>query len=479
MNTLDRIIAYFNPDKAFKRERMRIALDAARQYEGASKGRRLQNWKARSTDQNAETLQLQVLRDRSRDLVRNNAWAARACQVIVNNTVGTGILPQAQGAQKKRKQQLWERWGDTTECDADGRHNFYGLESLVMDTVVESGECLIRRRIRRESDGYVLPFQVQVLEPDYLDQTKTGPTRNGGYMVQGIQFNAVGKREGYWLYQEHPGSTLGLRNASTFVPADSVIHVYRMERPGQARGVPWVAPVMVRLRDLADWQDNKLLRAKLAACFTAFVTDADPTGEDLSGDLISSLEPGLIEYLPPGKGIEFASPPTVGGEESYVADELRAIASGFGITYEALTQNLSNVNFSSGRMGWIEMHRNIESWRWNMLIPQFCDRVWQWFEASAEFSYQLPYGSVIWTPPRREMLDPVKEFNALEKQVRNGFISHSEALRMLGYDPDVVLKELADDFKRFDKLGLVLDVDPRQEKSIGQSEKVDIEVSED
>ena len=93
--------------------------------------------------------------------------------------------------------------------------------------------------------------------------------------------------------------------------------------------------------------------------------------------LDKNMEPGSVYNLPPGKEITFGNPPAVGLEyEPYAAVTLRSIATGYGVTYESLTQDYSKVNFSSGRMGWIEFHRNVEQWRWNMLIPNLCEKVW-------------------------------------------------------------------------------------------------------
>jgi lambda family phage portal protein len=462
MNWLDKTISWLSPTAGFKRARARHAADMVRGYEGASRGRRMANWKAGSTDANTEAASAgNRLRDRSRDLVRNNPWAARAVQVIASNTVGTGILPQAKN---KRLQALWEMWGDTLACDADGRHNFYGIQALVMRSVVESGECLVRRRGRRIEDGLPLPFQLQVLEPDYLDIHKDGPIP-GGYMIQGIEFNQVGKRIAYWIYTDHPGNRTGLALASrsTRVPAEDVIHVYRVDRPGQVRGVPWGAPAIVRLRDLADYEDAQLLRQKLAACFTAFVYDNDIGAGDNNMPLAESLEPGAIEILPSGKEITFANPPAAEGYGEYTANVLRAVAMAYGVTYEALTGNLSNVNFSSGRMGWIEFHRNIECWIWQMLVPQLCGGVWSWFTQAASMM-QYDTAEATWTPPRREMIDPSKELKAMNTAIRSGLTSLSESIRRLGDDPEQVLTELAADLRMLDKLGLVLDSDPRRDK---------------
>jgi hypothetical protein len=100
-----------------------------------------------------------------------------------------------------------------------------------------------------------------------------------------------------------------------------------------------------------------------------------------------------------------------------------------------------------------------------MLIPQLCDKVWEWFAEAGEIVGKLKKDTdVSWTPPRREMIDPVKETQAMSLLVKNGFHSYSEAVRQLGFDPDDTMDEIASDFAKFDEKGLILESDPRQGK---------------
>jgi len=474
LNWLDRVVSAISPTAGFKRARARylegLLTGARGQYEGASRGRRTEGWRAPGTSANAETRnQLALLRNRSRDLVRNNAYAARAVSVIVNNVVGTGIIPQVRlpaGRRRNQVERLVRAWMDTSACDADGRHSFYGLQARAMRSVVESGEVLIRRRRRRASDGLAVPMQIQVIEPDFLDSGRDGPQPGGGVVHQGVEFDQLGRRVAYWLFDEHPGDLTRMRSLSSRrVPADQVIHMFRDDRRGQVRGVPWAAPVLIRHRDVADYEDAQGLRQKIAACFAAFVEGEDPAdlnAADPAAPLSETLEPGVIEHLAPGKRVTFATPPGVEGYAEYMRQQLTAMAAGYGVTYEALTGDLSNVNFSSGRMGWIEFGRNVDDWRWHMLIPQMCDGVWAWLSEVLVVMIGGEPPPVAWTPPRRTMIDPAKEIASTKEAIRSGLTSLSEEIRQNGHDPDVLLAEIAADSRRLDELGLVLDSDPRK-----------------
>lgn len=449
---------------------------AKRGYEGGSKSKRLSRWKAPGSSANTETWGgLTTLRNRSRDLRRNNPYAARGVQVITSNVVGPGILTQFRkpGAEIQVSTPLeerWHNWAHTTAIDYDGRHNLFGLQRLIQDCVTESGEVLVRRRVVA---GLAFPIQYQVLEPDFLDNTVTiGEGSN--VVIQGKEYNSQGKVVAYHLYETHPGGN-GLEwkptsTKSNRVSASEVYHIYRMDRPGQSRGVPWLAPCIVRLKDLDDYEDAQLTRQKIAACFVAFVRDIDPNVANTQDDSDTSysgaekVEPGLIEDLPFNKQVEFGNPPTVENYKEYVTVHLHAIAAGLGITYSALTGDLSQVNFSSGRMGHLEFQRNVDTWRKEIIIGQFMEPVVQDFR---NFSAILGFSMDGWVhkfiSPRREMIDPTKEVPAAIEAVQAGFSTLSDEIMALGKDPAEHLSQYEQDMKLIDKLGLTLISDARNE----------------
>jgi len=475
-NIFDQLVATFNPQVALKRERARTQLDLLRKYDGASKGRRAENWLTAGTSADAAaSAGRSLLRDRSRDLVRNNSYASKAVQVIVSNTIGTGIIGQARAQRSRQRSQrltdTFTNWAnDPSQVDYHGQLDFNSIQCLVLRTIVESGEVLIRRVISPEQK---IPLQLLVIEPDFLDTTKDVAIEKGGIVRDGIEYNKKGKRVAYHIYDEHPGERhLRAQNInSTRVPADDILHVYRQDRPGMQRGIPWAAPVMLRMRDFDDYNDAQLLKQKISACFAAFAVDTESPDMGMGGDLIDKIEPGMIEILPPGKDLRFANPPTIGEFDKISRQYLLQIAAGFGITYEALTGDLHHTSFSSGRMGWLEFQRNIENWRWHMIIPQFLNPVWKWFVQSASTSGVRMEGTVAqWTPPRRDYIDPSKEINATIDAVRGGMMSLSEAIRENGYDPEEVMLEMQQDNKRLDALGLVVDSDPRKITGAGQNQ---------
>jgi len=432
-----------------------------RGYDGANSGRRTSGWVTPSTSANSEiTPGLSKLRDRSRDLVRNNPYANKGLRVFVANAVGTGIIPSIKD---KKTQKLWKSW--VKECDADGQLNFYGLQRLMGRTIPESGECLIRFRYRRPEDGLSVPLQIQVLEPDYLDTNKNELLKPGGYIQNGIEYDPIGRRAAYWLYKEHPGenSVKFQSMQSSRVIAEDIIHVYDKLRPGQARGVPIFAPVMITANDLDEYEEATLVRKAAEACITAIVESDDESrtlgGETIEADTqrrLEELAPGMIEYLSGGERITFNNPPASTGYGEYVNTRLHAIAAGIGITYEQMTGDLSQVNYSSIRAGTLDFRREVEQFQWLTFIPMVCERIMNvWLKTAALSNPGIKVDQEIdWTTPKWDWVDPLKDIKGEELEIGNNLKSWSEGARQRGYIPQVLMNEIIADRKMFADAGI-------------------------
>jgi lambda family phage portal protein len=460
-----------------------------RHYEAGAVGRRTQGWNRATGDANAVLLgYLERVRNNVRDLTRNNPYAESALTTIVDHVVGWGIVAAPKkGSSPKAPSNvaraLWKAWAETKACDADGRQDFYGLQAQVMRTVVEAGECLVRRRWRRPEDELPIPLQLQVLEPDFLDTQKEGAANeSGNRIIQGVEFNRIGQRVAYWLFSEHPGSIVpGTRfSASHRIPASEILHVFKPGRPGQVRGPSWFAQVLLRMKDFDEYDDATLMKQKIAACLAVIMTDIDGsapalgTKDTTATPELDSLEPGMILRGPPGQSIGVIQPPSVNEYDAYSKAQLRAIATGLGVTFEDLTGDYVGLPFSAARMSRLRHWARVHGWRWKMLIPQFCDPVWGWaMEAAAIVSPGLTERPIAeWTAPPMPMIEPDKEGLAYARNIRAGITSLSESHRELGYDPDVLLAEIASDNEKLDALGLILDSDARMTTQAGQPRDV-------
>lgn len=472
-NWLDRAIGLVDPERQLARMQARVALNVLNQhYDAAGASRRTAGWKRPGGDPNAVAgLPLQNLRNSSRHLIRNNGHAVSVLQTIVDDCVGAGIKPTTSHS-------LFQEWSESTDIDADGRCDLYGLEHLVTRTTVEAGECVIRRRWRRPSDGFALPMQLQVLEPDHIDTSQHRNLENGGKIVRGIEYNAIGRRTAYWLFREHPGSsTLGgnirLISKSAPVPASEIAHVFRLERPGQVRGIPWLAPVLLRFSQFDELADATLMKQLIAACFSVFVQDvtgsAPYTGaKDADEPTYDRLEPGMIEYLQAGQSVQFADPPTVREYGDYANVTLREIASGAGVTPEDMTGDYGEMSFSAARMSRLRHWSRVEGWRWRMLKPQFLNPVWRWAMQGAALMGEEAPAMTTWTAPPLPFIEPDKEGLAHMRNIRAGITTLDEVLRERGFTPDAILDEAQARFEDLTRRGLIFDSDPRVMTQVGQ-----------
>lgn len=431
-----------------------------RVYEAADKGRRGKSFRmAGSTGANREIVgALVTLRDRSRHMVRNNGWAKRAVECITKHTVAEGIQPAPLGdlTKTKKVKEIWKLWAETTVCDWYGKSTFAGLQELAMRTIVEGGDVIaIKRWVTLEPDNASgIPLKIQLCEGDQIDHGRNGRNEKGIARL-GVQYSDTGQLLGYWLFDYHPGDGIvfGTTNESRFYDRSDVIHAFEILRIGQARGIPFGLASFMKMGDFSDYEDAQLVKQKIAACFAAFVLGS----EDTNTDPVEDLEPGIIEHLGNAESIEFANPPSVSDYDPYAARILQGIAAAYGITYEMLTMDYSKVNFTSGRMAKIDVTNNFKSWQYNMMVPQFCAPVWQWFINACMVAGKLTHPiRADWTAPRVQQLDPVKEVSAQVTAIKGGLATLSEIIRETGREPEEFFTEYAQDLERLKKMGITL-----------------------
>ena len=486
---IERALSVFAPDAARRRYDSRIALAAKRRlYDAADGGRLTHGWR-RTNHQSADSaiaIAGASLRDRSRDLSRNNPMAAQAVQVLVNNLVGPGIRPRAKSGNKardKKVNKLFEAWSEV--CDAHGHTHFYGLQALAVRGMIEGGDSFGVRRplgrgLRRKG---IAPLQIELFESEHLDEGKVSLATDGGRQIrEGIEYDASGRRAGYWLLPEHPGDAVSgwlHGRDSVRLPAEDVTHLFERQRI-QSRGVPWGTPSMMALRDHGDWQRAELVRKKTEACMVGIVFGEDEAGqseinpvEDADGNVVEDFRPGMIAYARGGKSIEFSKPSGAGGVAEWNRVQLHMIAAGYRVPYALMTGDLSQANFSSNRAGLNEFRRMVDQMQWQMVIPMFCQPVWDWF-CEAAFTAGLidtPTVPVEWAPPKFESVNPKQDAETDLLEVRAGFTSRSAVISKRGYDPLEVAEEIAADNKVADDLGLLLDSDPRKVTKQGMSQE--------
>lgn len=465
INLFERAIRTIAPRIAYKRHKARIGLELIekRKYEGASQKKRFKDFRAPGTSANDETLSgLVILRNRARDLVRNNPLATSAVDKLESHLIGDGIVPQfflydneALGGQKLLSliQKEWYKFAESNEFSPDGLLNFYGTQMLGSRSEIEGGESISRLIYNKNTKTGI---QIQLLEPDFLDQNKNERLTDGGKIIQGVEYNKLGQRVAYWLFADHPGDSLSNYGSSFRVDASTVHCSFDPWRIGQVRGVPWLAPTIVKLRDFDKYQDFQLLRQEIAAAFVGIIERSVEDDSEPQVDEFDAIEPGLFYKASPGEKLTFSDPPKLDGYKDFSLITSQHIAAGLGVTYEAITGDYSQVNYTSSRASKYDLMGKMKKCRIKYVYPKL-NKYYDWFLLAQKLKgNDFSNVGVNWIPPRVQLLDPLKEISANAKAIESGQTSLSQVIRESGHDPDEVFNEIALERKKLKDLGISL-----------------------
>lgn len=472
----------------FRREPAPAAAPVRRRsYQGAAYNRLLADWITSTNSLDADLRKdLKRLRERSRDLVKNNDYARNAQRVITNNTVGQGITMQA--AVKMRRggrmddttngaiEAAWAKWKRKQICHTGGVLSFIDIERQVMNAMPEAGEIFIRM-VKQSFGGSRVPLALEVIEADRLDVDLNEIAKGSGNEIRmGVERDQWGRPVAYHFKRQHPGDMPfgagAVDNTTVRVPAGDVLHLFKPDRPGQTRGAPWLASAIMRMHHLAGFTEAEVIAARAEACRMGFITspegDAMQDGED-AGQAIAQFEPGRIERLEPGESYTEAKPTRPGGQfEPFVRAMLRSMAAGIGVSYASLSRDYSDSNYSSSRLALLDDRdhwRVLQSW----LIENLHRPVFEeWLELavlSGELNlpgYEVnpePYRAVRWIPRGWSWVDPVKEIAAYKDAVRCGFTTMADVIGQQGGDIEDVMQQRQREKQMADDMDLMFDTD--------------------
>lgn len=468
-NLIDTIVGWVNPQAGLHRHYARKVLERA--YEAASPR---DGWRVRRAGASANAdhvADAAVIRGKARALVQNVPYITAGIEALVAATVGTGISPRATGRESEKINKLLKKW--MAVCDADGRLDYHGMIAAAYRAMEQDGEVLIRLRSRKLSDGLPVPLQLQLLEIDWLDSKKTAPSGQN-QIINGIEYDPLGAVAAYWLWSQHPGDMSLLKSfrmESKRIPANQIIHLYAPARPGQGRGFSRLAPVISRVRDLQLYEDSELARKNLESRLSVIASGdvsqmANPASYGGAGDPVADaqrtgdlgeLGSGSIIQAPAGMTMTVVEPKPSPGYVDYVKFNLHLIASGMGCTYEQITGDMTEVNFSSARVRLLDFRRNVSQMQWLILIPKCLIPIHEAFIEAAYLAQKIEVRdtSVDFSVPKFDYVNPEQDVKSDLAEISGGLSSVSEKLRQRGYNPKEVFEELKSDFDELEKLGIL------------------------
>ena len=456
----------------------------ARKFLAARIDRFSADWFATETSLNEELRgDLNLLRRRGRDLVNNNDYARKFRRMCENNIVGpTGFRLQVRVENKPGVpdelantaiESAWDEWKHT--ADITGQLHFDQLCETLIGSMPADGEFLVR--IVRGADAKnKFNFALQVIDVDRLDTWyNMGATQGGNAIIMGVEVDPYRRPVAYWMFTHHPNDGIHTSRQRVRIPADEILHRFKIERSEQLRGIPWMAPGMLSLHHLGAFKLSALLAAEHGANHYGFFTTPDgqsPIGatDATTNEQITTSQPGTYDTLP--TGVTFTPhqskyPDTAFGP--FVKTTLQRIASGWCIAYHSLANDLEGVNFSSIRSGTLE-----ERDRWaadqQWFINVFLEVVYaEWLKfALMSGAILMPNGSALpaaklakfsaheWQPRKWDWVDPKNDMEAHIIAMRGGLRSPQNVAAALGEDFEDNLKQIQQAQKLADKYGVHL-----------------------
>jgi lambda family phage portal protein len=411
-----------------------------------------------------------MLRARSRFHSREGSLLSAGKDTWVAYSVGTGLAPSWPDVKPTVRRALHKWWNRYAKrCDFDGVTTYYGLQAIVDAEVVEAGECFVR--LVRSVDR---PLRLQLIQSEQLPYDQSATNLAKGHEVRlGIEFDAAGERCAYHFYTVHPGDGTKAMTALTMerVPASEILHIFKVEYPGQLRGLPQTRAALVPANKLDDYDNAMLDRANVGSNFAVFIeregtdrgsTDAAQDGPQPEMNIGSG---SIIEGAPGEKATTILPPDPGNNYDAFTFRQATRVTSAIGVPYAETTGDLRKANYSSTRAGRQPFRRRIEQRQQFTLIPQFCDPVVMaaLSDALLRGDLVLPrgasrnvaaYDNIDHVPPFWEYVDPRGDVQADIALADNLMKSRSKIVAERGEDPIELDDQIASDQKREDKLKL-------------------------
>jgi lambda family phage portal protein len=403
-----------------------------------------------------------TLRSRARYEVANNSYARGITLTLANDSVGTGPrLQMLTGEDQGNRivEQEFSRWADAIRLPEK-------LRTLRIARA-ESGEIFALLVANPAVDSLV-KLDVRLIEADQVASPSPLQGNRAGNNDDGIVFDSYGNPTQYHVLKSHPGEGRGFANASEPVPAAAMIHYYRVDRPGQNRGIPEITPALPLFAQLRRYTLAVIAAAETAADFAAVLyTDAPANGEADAVepmDLVD-LERRMATVLPGGwklGQITAEQPATTYGEFKHQI--LNEIARCLNMPFNVAAGNSSGYNYASGRLDHQTYYKSIRVDQAHMARVVLDHILRAWLDEAVLIEGLLPQSMRSrdaardhqWFWDGQEHVDPAKEASAQATRLQSNTTTLAYEFARQGRDWESELRQRAKEVKLMNELGLTI-----------------------
>jgi len=403
-----------------------------------------------------------VLRNRARYEVANNSYARGIVLTLANDVIGTGPRLQmltGDAEADRRVEAAFMQWARATDLPAKLR--------TMRQARAESGECFVLLA-RNPRLGSRVQLDLRLIE---ADQVATPDLRtNQPRSIDGIVFDDFGNPVEYHILKQHPGNQRWLSNLDyDRIDASVMIHYFRVDRPGQSRGIPDITPALPLFAQLRRFTLAVISAAETAADFAGVLqTDAPPDGEADPIEPMDTveLEQRMLLTLPGGwkmAQMRAEQPSTTYGE--FKREILNEIARCLNMPFNVAAGNSSGYNYASGRLDHQTYFKSIRIEQ-AQIERVVLDRIFNaWLDEAVLVEGLLPQSMRMrdvsrnrrghqWFWDGNEHVDPAKEANAQATRLSSRTTSLAREYAKQGLDWEAELRQIAKERQLMESLGI-------------------------
>lgn len=434
-------------------------------------------------------LSLPTMRARSRQMVRDSSYAKRAKSVVVNNIIGAGVGMQSQvgttraGLNERVNADIeaaFCEWAAADSCHTGGKLHFHDLERAAFGQIFEAGEALVRMHYRAFGASRV-PLGLELIEPERLADhiAPPGAVSVDGDVRMGVEVDEFQRPLAYWIRTIHPGDVrmkVGAIDRFERVPASDIFHLHLVDRWPQSRGEPWLHTALRKIDELNEYTGLEVSAARGSAAYFATITtpdDEQSRDQDDTGAPVMDLEPLTVHELAPGEKLDFHTPNRPNSAlDPFMRAMLREVAAGTGVSYESLSKDYSQSNYSSSRLALIddrELYRTFQQW-WIRTFRLPLHKRWLQqavlsgaIESVSPSAYAMSpekYEAVRFKPRGWSWIDPTKEVTAYKEAIKAGLTTLTDVIAATGGGQDIedIVKTRRRELDMLEDAGILSDV---------------------